>query len=295
MFGRAKRRAAGGEGAAPTGRPRVRGSRGGLGYVALRTSGELLVTAGIIVLLFVFYALYVTSWTSAQRQAEANTSLEQGWSADRETGMGIVEGEAFARIYIPSFGTDYRYTIQSGVGAGELEIGPGHYPHTALPGDPGNFAVAGHRVGHGAPFNELDELTACDAIVIETEADYFVYRVMPFEGEADDWAEVRRERPACGNVSTLRAEDEPDGGPYGDTAGQRIVSPARSEVLNPVPYRPADTLQRIEQASLITLTTPHPEFSNRERLIIHGVLTQQIPKDQVPGDVEQVLEQIGAA
>ncbi|MHA6795158.1 sortase domain-containing protein [Pseudonocardia bannensis] len=36
--------------------------------------------------------------------------------------------------------------------------GPGHYPQTALPGRPGNFAVAGHRIGRGATFGPADIL-----------------------------------------------------------------------------------------------------------------------------------------
>ncbi|WP_273409124.1 sortase domain-bontaining protein [Corynebacterium ureicelerivorans] len=56
---------------------------------------------------------------------------------------------------------------------------PGHYPVTQLPGQDGNFAVAGHRVGKGAPFNDLGALEACDAVVVETKQEWVTYRVLP--------------------------------------------------------------------------------------------------------------------
>ncbi|MDV6010914.1 class E sortase [Haloechinothrix sp. LS1_15] len=274
--------------------PGTDGGRGA-GYLVVRTFGELLVTAGIVVLLFVFYALYVTNWTSAQLQSESDEALTERWQEDPGPGQGtsVLPGEAFARIYIPALGEDYRYTIQSGVDADALEIGPGHYPQTAQPGEPGNFAVAGHRNGQGAPFNALDELVSCDAMVIETDRDFFVYRVLPLADEVGDWDVVRDGRPECAGVPSLRSVG--DNEPYGDTIGRKIVTPDRADAVAPVPYRPQDTLSRIDQAALITLTTCHPQFSDRERLIIHGVLTQQIPKNQVNGDYHRLLDHIGEA
>ena len=46
--------------------------------------------------------------------------------------------------------------------------GPGHYSGTALPGQVGNFAIAGHRVGKGEPFLNLDQLRPGDAVIVET-------------------------------------------------------------------------------------------------------------------------------
>ncbi|MBA0124083.1 class E sortase [Haloechinothrix sp. YIM 98757] len=272
------------------------------GYLVIRTAGELLITAGIVLLLFVFYTLYVTNWTSAQLQRESEERLEQAW--DEQDGMDVSAeagtdstdagtDSAFARIRIPAFGPDYRYTVQSGVDADHLEIGPGHYPQSALPGEPGNFGVAGHRIGRGAPFTDLDELSSCDALVVETATNFFVYRVLPFDEEIDGWESIRQRRPECANVPTLREAGDGANEPYGDTVGRRIVTPDRSDAVAPVPYREVDALPRLEQAALITLTTCHPQYSDRERLIVHGVLTQQVPKSQVQDDYGQLLEQLG--
>ena len=59
-------------------------------------------------------------------------------------------------MYIPSLGQDYHVHRSSRAPTtADLAIGPGHYTGSALPGQPGDFAVAGHRVGQGAPFNDL--------------------------------------------------------------------------------------------------------------------------------------------
>ncbi|MFL6097870.1 MAG: sortase domain-bontaining protein [Blastococcus sp.] len=58
----------------------------------------------------------------------------------------------------------------------ELSQGPGHYEGTALPGQPGNMGLAGHRVGKGSPFLDLDQLRPRDPIVVETVDSWFVYR-----------------------------------------------------------------------------------------------------------------------
>jgi sortase A len=59
----------------------------------------------------------------------------------------------------------------------DLKNGPGHYPTTPLPGQPGNAAIAGHRTTYGAPFNRLDELDVGDEVVTTTQQGEFHYEV----------------------------------------------------------------------------------------------------------------------
>lgn len=262
----------------------------GLGVKTVRTLGELFITAGIVVLLFVVYELYVTDLFSLRKQAGATATLDHDW-AGRQLHPELVDGKAFAKLYIPSFGADYHFTIQEGTDAAALEIGPGHYTGTALPGEPGNFAVAGHRVGKGAPFNDLDLLSSCDAIVIETQTDFFVYRVLPHAEELAGWATGKGTQPQCAQVSTLRT-NAADGGPYGETSGREIVSPREGDVVWPVPHKPADMLPKTQQVALLTLTTCHPRFSARQRLIVHAVLTAQYAK-AAGATYDQLLKAIG--
>jgi sortase A len=252
--------------------PRRRGG-GGMRAV-VRGVGELLITLGMVVLLFVFYAVYVTDWFSAEKQQEATATLDEQWRNPRGIADHLTEGDGIAKMYLPVFGPDFVFTVLEGTGESVLETGPGHYPGTALPGQPGNFAVAGHRVGKGAPFNDLDLLSSCDAIVVETIDQWFVYRVLPLNGEAGEWdTGGRGAMPQCTGVDPLP-------GPYSDLVGKHIVLPSQTEVIAPVPGRPGLT-PVAGQPGLITLTTCHPKFSARERLIVHGVLVAGYPK--VPG------------
>ena len=251
----------------------------------LRGVGELLITMGMIVLLFVAYEVYVTDWLSAGKQRDATTALDGRWSAelpaDQETGNARTEkfrpglGEGFAKLYIPAFGSDFVFTILEGTTDRILEIGPGHYPESAYPGEPGNFSVAGHRVGKGAPFNDLGLLRSCDAMVVETRESWVVYRVLPLADEVAGWEQGRGATSRCTDVN-------PIGGPYQAVVGRQIVKPSQSEVILPVPGRrdlSFDAVPPEQRAALITLTTCHPQFSAKERMILHGVFVKQYPKD----------------
>ena len=68
--------------------------------------------------------------------------------------------------------------IVEGVGEAQLEQGPGHYPGTALPGEAGNVAIAGHRTTYAHPFYNLDALATGDNIYILTTQGFFEYTVM---------------------------------------------------------------------------------------------------------------------
>jgi sortase A len=47
-----------------------------------------------------------------------------------------------------------------------------------MTGEAGNVAVAGHRVGKGSPFLDLDRLRPGDPIVVETADAWYEYRVL---------------------------------------------------------------------------------------------------------------------
>lgn len=114
-----------------------------------------------------------------------------------------------------------------------------------MPGQPGNMAVAGHRVGNGSPFLDLDTVRPGDPIVVETADAWYEYRVL---GD-----------PAPGDLSVAT-----DGVP-----GRRIVDPPEIAVIAPVPGRPDSAAA----GSYLTSTTCHPtKHSAAERLIIHAVL-----------------------
>jgi len=245
----------------------------------VRTFGELFITAGLVILLFVGYEVYWTDLISAGKQNQATSSLNDKWKdqdtvggQQRGTHYNLAEGQGFAKLYVPALGADYHFTIVEGTTDADLDIGPGHYVGSALPGQPGDFAVAGHRVGKGAPFNDLDLISSCDAIVVETETDWFVYRMLPTTGEVAGWAAGKGTQPQCKGVAPL-------GGAYAGLVGQETVLPSQGDVIAPVPHKADLTLPAGQQVSLMTLTTCTPKFSASHRLILHAVLTNQYAKD----------------
>lgn len=66
------------------------------------------------------------------------------------------------RIVIPTLGLDA--VFGEGVHDAVLERGPGHWPDTPLPGQPGNSVLSGHRTTWTHPFGDLDRLVAGDVI-----------------------------------------------------------------------------------------------------------------------------------
>jgi sortase A len=85
--------------------------------------------------------------------------------------------KAMAILTIPRFGADFRVPILVGTSDYALGRGVGWYEHTQLPGQIGNFAIAGHRITHGQPFARLLELQPGDKVIVETKSYIFTYQV----------------------------------------------------------------------------------------------------------------------
>jgi sortase A len=227
----------------------------------LRGIGQTLITCGLVVLLFVFYEVYVTTWFTHREQTKLKHQLTQLWAQGQDPlalpGGKIAQldaGKGIANIYIPRLGRDYAWTIVEGTSAADLDKGPGHYSPTALPGQIGNFAVAGHRVGKGEPFLNLDHLKPGDTVIIQTATTWYVYQVL---GDA-----------STGNLGGLTAVDQ-----VGDKIpGREIISPDDSQVLEPVP----DHVGATPTEHLMTMTTCHPKFTASHRMVVYAALEAQL-------------------
>lgn len=223
----------------------------------VRTTGELLITAGVVVLLFCVYELYGTGVYTAQAQRDLGEQLRRTWAAEPEVvppapprpgapaappaevrPVRVQIGDGLAVLRIPRLGADWAKVVVEGTDRESLKKGPGHGPASALPGETGNSVISGHRTTYGAPFNRLDELRRGDAVVVETRTTWYTYRVR----------------------------------------GTEIVAPTDVAVVLPVPRRPG---ARPTEA-LLTLTTCHPEYSARQRLIVAAVLEDARPTSAGP-------------
>lgn len=263
----------------------------GIGQVA----GELLLTLGALLLLFVIYEAFWTNLAAARLQNEAAAGLEQQWEADPSPApsepvppLAPPLGEAFARIHLPPLGEDAVYAVVEGTRNEDLRTGPGHYPGTQMAGEPGNFALAGHRNGSGAVFQHLDRLDSCDAVVVETETQWMTYRLLPVEADGP------LRQSAAFDCLTPEQAERVVAGDYAHVQGRHITSPDAVEVIDPLPGAPW-VIEGVPPESapplepMLTLTTCHPQFSNAERLIVHAVLAETISK--ADGQVPTVLEE----
>jgi sortase A len=221
--------------------------RPGLARRVARGAGELLVTAGFVLLLLVVYEVYVTDWTSGAQQHALSSRLQQQWAAPTPgtpADAAPLPGNGIAFLRIPRLGADYRRAVVEGTTQADLAQGPGHYVGTALPGEPGNLAIAGHRVGKGSPFLDLDRMRPGDAIVVETRDDWFVYRVLGDRHTGDVHATT------------------------GGVPGMEVVAPTDVAVIAPTP----DHAGSSASGRYLTLTTCNPRFSARQRLVVHAEL-----------------------
>jgi sortase A len=101
-------------------------------------------------------------------------------SASASTGPKYTQAQldkAMAILTIPRFGADYKVPILVGTSDYALGRGVGWYESTQLPGQIGNFAIAGHRITHGEPFARLLELQPGDKVIVETKSYIFTYVV----------------------------------------------------------------------------------------------------------------------
>ncbi|SCE86231.1 sortase A [Micromonospora coriariae] len=207
----------------------------------VRVTGEVLITFGLVVLLFAGYEVWGKSAIVDAHQNDLSQQLAQAWGPTDDPTVAPsatpsvkpappVRGKPIASLYIPKL--DKNWVVVEGVTQADIRYAPGHYPASALPGQVGNFSVAGHR--NRATFWRLDELDDGDAIVVESKTDWYVYRV----------------------------------------SQSRIVRPTQVEVVAPVPGEP----DRKATRRMLTLTTCNPKFDNYQRLIIHAELDRTQPK-----------------
>jgi sortase A len=171
---------------------------------ALGAIGRTCVTAGVLTLLFVAYQLWGTGIREAQAQDRLQGEFEEaigaapepaGTTPDATTPTTVgppppppAEGDAMAQIRIPRIGVDK--IVVEGVTLDDLKRGPGHYPDTPMPGQPGNAAIAGHRTTYGAPFNRIDELEPGDEILVTTAQGSFRYEMTEQQIVSPDQVEV---------------------------------------------------------------------------------------------------------
>ncbi|MFJ8882288.1 class E sortase [Streptomyces sp. NPDC102402] len=210
--------------------------------VASRVVGEVFITFGVLMLLFVTYQLWWTNIRADQIAGRETHKIQDDW-ASGERSPGVFEpGQGFAIMHIPKL--DVVAPIAEGISKEKvLDRGMiGHYGEgklkTAMPSDEqGNFAVAGHRNTHGEPFRYINKLKPGDPIVVETQDAYYTYEM----------------------ASILPQ-----------------TSPSNVAVIDEVPPGSGFT----GPGRYITLTTCTPEFTSTYRMIVWGKMVDERPRSK---------------
>ncbi|SER91627.1 sortase A [Streptomyces sp. yr375] len=223
-------------------RRRERARKPSAAVVASRAVGEVFITTGVLMLLFVTYQLW---WTNVRAHAAADqeaSTLQDDWANGKRNPGTFSPGQGFAMLHIPKL--DVVVPIAEGVSNKKvLDKGMvGHYGEapltTAMPdAKTGNFGLAGHRNTHGEPFRYINRLQPGDEMVVETQSEYFVYKM---------------------------------------TSSLPVTSPSNTSVLDPVPPDSGFT----GPGRYITLTTCTPEFTSKYRLIVWGKMVEERPRSK---------------
>lgn len=213
-------------------------------------AGEVLITAGFLVFLFLGWQLWLNDIIVGDEQNHVAAELAKAWDAgntslnqeETQTDFGepVVtatpeEDSTFAVMYVPRFGSDWAREVAEGIGVNSVlnTRRIGHYPTTQLPGQVGNVALAAHRLTYGAPFRDIDQLRLGDKLYLQTKDGYYTYNFRNLE----------------------------------------YVSPQGVGVLEPVPQRPGETATD----SILTIMSCNPKFSVAERIIAYAVFDSWRP------------------
>lgn len=223
-------------------------------YATLGVVGELLITAGVLLLGFIAWQLWWTDvvgnraqtaavqqlgWTPAPRPAPATSATGPVVAQPRRDAPPVIDEPAhattFATLQVPRWAGEPERPISQGTDRATVldVLGIGHYEGTAMPGAVGNVAVAAHRTTFGKPFHRIEELQVGDPLVVRTADTWYVYRV----------------------------------------TGTAVVAPSQVDVIAAVPGDPAAEPTR----RLLTMTTCHPMFSARQRYVVHAELDYWAP------------------
>ncbi|MEU9980434.1 class E sortase [Streptomyces sp. NPDC050856] len=141
--------------------------------------GELLITTGVLLGLFVVYSLWWTNVLADREADKQGDEVRHTWAASGPGALDTKDGIGF--LHVPAM-KNGEVLVKRGTDPDILNHGvAGYYTDpvaSALPSDKrGNFSLAAHRDGHGAKFHNIHRLRNGDAIVFETKDTWYVYKV----------------------------------------------------------------------------------------------------------------------
>jgi LPXTG-site transpeptidase (sortase) family protein len=193
-------------------------SKNGRGRIAAAVAvlGEVLITAGLVLALFVVYSLWWTNVIADRHAKKESDQVRRQWAQTApEAPLGLDTKDGIGFLHVPAMGKGYEVLVKRGTSTKVLNEGvAGYYTGpvpSALPWDKsGNFTLAAHRDGHGAKFHDINKIHNGDAVVFESKDTWYVYRVYKILGQTSKYdvavtAQIPREsgRTRPGRYITL--------------------------------------------------------------------------------------------
>jgi sortase A len=138
---------------------------------------DALITFAVFAIMFAGYQTVWSMYVSQSNISEAKAEIELKWTQAPEAEPEIHKG--FALIYIPRLKDKvWELPVTRGVDSEDLMAGLGHYPDNALPGEKGNFAMAGHRATYSEPLANIDQLQQDDEVIVQTATNWYIYKLV---------------------------------------------------------------------------------------------------------------------
>ena len=153
--------------------------------------GEVLITAGVLVLMFLGWQLWLQDIIVGGQLHQEAVQQTKEWDKKAvapPTGSTTIpvakppaNAERFAYLLVPRWNepgqADYYRPIAQGIGVADVlnKYNLGHYPTTQMPGEVGNFAIASHRSAYGGNLHLIHELHVGDHIFVETQDGWYQY------------------------------------------------------------------------------------------------------------------------
>lgn len=222
-----------------------RRTAGDVARTVVRGLGQTLITLGVVVLLFCVYELKITNIYTAQEQDRLEESLERAWANPPKAVPGAQ----------PTSGP---VPVEIGAGLAVLRIPAIHEDYSQVVVNGVGLeelkSGPGHYPGTALP-GEVGN------VVLSGHRTTYGAPFERFDELTPGMAVVLETRDTW---FTYRV------------TGSQIVSPTAIEVTYPVPGEAGATPTR----RLLTMTTCHPKYSARERLIVSGELESSLPKSE---------------
>lgn len=150
--------------------------------MAVSILGELLITAGLVLGLFVVYSLWWTNVVADRAADKQGDKVRDNWAQDKSGPGALDTKDGIGFLHVPSM-KNGEVLVEKGTSTKVLNDGvAGYYTDPVKATLPmtdktGNFTLAAHRDGHGAKFHNIDKVKKGDPIVFETKDDWYVYKV----------------------------------------------------------------------------------------------------------------------